>query len=267
MKKIYLAIPYTGMQESSYKQATVAACYIAQTYRYNVFSPITHSHPLAEMGLHGSWEDYWKKVDFQYIEWADEVWVLVPDEGEERVRVSTGVQDEISYCKSIEKPLRYVKLLCKHERLSEAKNYTEVEELKFVEAPQVIKFTADDIVDKEKLEKMIQREAEEIFNSENSRKGRDLETIKMSVRQGKVAELYLIENFGYHEAHRKWHDLLNRDGEYVEVKAYNTTSSKAPFVEKDLRKIRNEGWNHSSWYILFKFKDGQYEFLEKIRVR
>lgn len=267
MKKIYLAIPYTGIQESSYRQATIATAYIAQTFRYNVFSPITHSHPLAEIGLNGSWDEYWKKVDFQYIDWADEVWVLKPREGDERIRVSTGVQDEIQYCKSSKKPLHFFQLNYKVDDLDNFKSFSDIEGLQFM--PEVIrmKFTEDDIRDKAKLEELTQQEAEEIFRSEKSRKGRDLESIKISVKQGKVAELYLVENYNYFIANKKWHDLVNADGEYVEVKAYNTPSSKVPFVEKDLFRIRTEGWNQSSWYILFKCVDGHYEFLEKIRIR
>ena len=106
MLKIYLAIPYSGMEQSSYDQATAATAKIINEYCINVFSPITHSHPLVKYGAKGTW-DYWQKIDYQFIDWADEVWVLVPNEGYDRVLKSTGVQAEIKYAKETGKSIRY----------------------------------------------------------------------------------------------------------------------------------------------------------------
>jgi hypothetical protein len=107
MKKIYLAIPYTGMEQSSYEQATAATANLINQFEVNVFSPITHSHPLTRYGVRGSW-DYWQKIDFQFIDWADEVWVLVPVEGMIRVKHSTGVQGEIEYARKTGKRIKYI---------------------------------------------------------------------------------------------------------------------------------------------------------------
>lgn len=100
MKKIYLAIPYSGMEESSFKQATEAtAKLIEANNNLNIFSPITHSHPLTKVEgvkLPGNWE-YWEQIDYQYIDFADEVWVLIPEEGYDKVTASTGVTAEINY--------------------------------------------------------------------------------------------------------------------------------------------------------------------------
>jgi hypothetical protein len=49
------------MEESAYKQATEITYNLVQD-GYNVFSPITHSHPLHKLGLKGDWE-FWKKID------------------------------------------------------------------------------------------------------------------------------------------------------------------------------------------------------------
>jgi hypothetical protein len=114
---------------------------------------------------------------------------------------------------------------------------------------------------------MIDKEANAIFQSEVARRGRDLETIKFCVKQGKIAELYLIENYNYTESDIKWHDLKDQDGNYTEVKAYDVWSKDAPFVQKDIRRYKNESWSKSKWYMLFKFKDGQYELLEKIQLK
>lgn len=130
-----------------------------------------------------------------------------------------------------------------------------------------MKFTIEDIKDKNRLEKMIEKEAKAIHSSEVSRHGRNLDDIKFSVRQGKIAELYLIENHGYKEADIKWHDLKDNDGNYTEVKAYDVWSKDAPFVQRDLQRYRNEKWCKSKWYMLFKVKDGQYELLDKIQIK
>jgi hypothetical protein len=142
------------------------------------------------------------------------------------------------------------------------------QEIESKDTSATMRFTEDDIVDKARLERMILKEAEAIFNSATARHGRDLESIKLCVRQGKVAELYLIEKHGYMESDKKWHDLVDHLGDYVEVKAYtNSPRITLPYVEKDLRKIRTEGWNTSKWYILFNVNDGVYELVEKVKIK
>jgi len=106
MKKIYLAIPYSGMCPSSYFQATRATAVLLKE-GLNVFSPITHSHPLKEYGMPETWE-FWEKIDYQYLDWADEVYVLIPDEGMETVDNSVGVQAEITYAEQHGLPIRFV---------------------------------------------------------------------------------------------------------------------------------------------------------------
>jgi len=115
MKKIYLAIPYSGMEESSYEQATLATAIIMQTGETNVFSPITHSHPLTKfegIEMPGTWE-FWEKVDYQYIDWSDEIWVLIPKESEylELVMNSTGVMAEMKYAKAEKKKIKFFRVI------------------------------------------------------------------------------------------------------------------------------------------------------------
>jgi nucleoside 2-deoxyribosyltransferase len=109
MKKIYLAIPYSGMGvESSFKQANEAAAIILNK-GFNVFSPISHCHVIAkDHKLPETW-DFWKHVDYQFIDWSDEIWVLIPKEGIEPVRNSTGVNAEIKYAKETGKTVRFFK--------------------------------------------------------------------------------------------------------------------------------------------------------------
>jgi len=142
--------------------------------------------------------------------------------------------------------------------------------LSFILAFQEVnmRFRETSIKDKERLERMVKTEAKKIFSSEIARGQRDLETVEFCVRQSKIAELYLIENFDYKEANKKWHDLIDSEGNYTEVKVYNNISSKnIPFVEKDLKKIRTEGWNFSKWYMLFNITEGEYQLVDKIQVR
>ena len=150
--------------------------------------------------------------------------------------------------------------------LAKIENYLESEyNLRNKPADVDWKFTEADIKDKDRLERMIEKEALAIYNSESGRRDRDLETIKFFVRQGKVAELWLIENAGYEEADKKYHDL-KKDGEYSEVKAYNIPHKNMPFVQKDLKRLKSATWNISKWYILFKCTDGVYELIEKIAI-
>ena len=130
-----------------------------------------------------------------------------------------------------------------------------------------VKFTENDIKDIERLNKMIDRESKVIYESASARRDRDYDTVKFCVKQGKVAELYLIENFGYEESDKKYHDLKDSDGNYTEVKAYSIYSANAPSVHRDLKRIRTEGWNVSKWYILFSYNYGVYSFLDKIQIR
>jgi nucleoside 2-deoxyribosyltransferase len=95
MIKIYLAIPYSGMEESSFEQANEATVKLLKQ-GFNVFSPITHSHPLTRFDLPGTWE-FWSKIDYQFLDWCDLCLVLVPKEGEEKVNASVGVKAEIDY--------------------------------------------------------------------------------------------------------------------------------------------------------------------------
>ena len=100
MRKIYLAIPYSRHEELSFKLANeIAAEFLKQGHI--VFSPISMSHPIAVYGnLKGDW-DTWKRVDFEFIKWCEEVVVVNFDN--EAVKNSVGVQAEIDFAKSLGK--------------------------------------------------------------------------------------------------------------------------------------------------------------------
>lgn len=111
LTKVYLATPYRGIgTDNAYEQVTIATAKAIQLGGYNVFSPITHSHPLTPFDIKGDW-DTWKYYDYQFIDWADEVWVLIPKEGIEYVINSEGVQAEIDYGIEKDKLIRYIRIL------------------------------------------------------------------------------------------------------------------------------------------------------------
>jgi hypothetical protein len=128
-------------------------------------------------------------------------------------------------------------------------------------------FTERDIKDKHLLEKEIEAESNRIFYSPAANQGRTLNEIRKAVRQGKTAEIWLCENEKFKLATDIWHDLIDEDGNYVEVKAYGVTSSSAPYVQNAISRIKNGGWNKSKYMLLFNYNGGTYKFLEKINIR
>ena len=107
LKKIYIAIPYSKMDKNlSYEFANEVSVYFINK-GYNVFSPITHSHPLTKYGLRGDFE-FWEAMDKQFVDWADEiVIVVVPENGWELIETSIGVQGEKKHAEETGKPVKY----------------------------------------------------------------------------------------------------------------------------------------------------------------
>ncbi len=109
--KIYLACPYS------------APDYLTRTTRFEcanrlageligqghiVFSPISHSNPIANhMNNHLSHE-CWLAQDKEFIDWCDEVYVLAIPGWEE----SRGVQWEINYAKKLGKHVVIMEDVC-----------------------------------------------------------------------------------------------------------------------------------------------------------
>lgn len=107
-KKIYLALPYTHpdpkVRESRFNIANGVAGRIMKQ-GYLVFSPISHTHPIAEkVRLPKEW-DFWKRQDETFLHWCDEFWVLMMSGWKE----SKGVQAEIEIAKELGKPIKYIK--------------------------------------------------------------------------------------------------------------------------------------------------------------
>jgi hypothetical protein len=115
MKKIYVAIPYTGYAERSFELANQASYEIIKL-GHIPFSPISMSHPIVEQSkkdysfdkqLLGTW-DVWSKIDFAFIDWCDEL--IVIDFNSEAVQNSTGVQAEIEYAQKLGKSVKTIKV-------------------------------------------------------------------------------------------------------------------------------------------------------------
>lgn len=84
--------------------ATRAAVYLMNEFGFNVFSPITHSHPMAVIGgVKGNWE-FWKKIDTEYLELSCRLVVLCIPGWKE----SIGVQAEIKIARELGIPVHYL---------------------------------------------------------------------------------------------------------------------------------------------------------------
>jgi len=107
--KIYLAAPYShreqSVRERRFNEINRAAGWIMQQ-GYIVFSPISHSHPIAltiseENALS---HEFWLKQDFAFLDWSDEMWVLMLEGWD----TSKGVRIEIKYALIHNIEIRYL---------------------------------------------------------------------------------------------------------------------------------------------------------------
>ncbi len=97
MSKIYLATPYShadpAVRQARFEAVTKAAGELV-AQGHHVFSPITHSHPIAlahpDLPTH---HEYWRKFNESMIDWCDELYFL----GRRNAIDSDGVCAERSY--------------------------------------------------------------------------------------------------------------------------------------------------------------------------
>lgn len=106
MRKIYLACPYSTripfLKWWRFRQVNKKAGQLMEM-GFIVFSPISHSHPIAsQCGLPKDFE-YWKKFDESFIKWADEVWILTLWGW----RKSKGIKQEIAEAEQLGKEVVY----------------------------------------------------------------------------------------------------------------------------------------------------------------
>jgi len=103
---IYLASPYSHLDPAVRQKRFEAVCQVAADLirqGYVVFSPIAHSHVIAQHGLPTNWE-FWEEQDRQFIAACDQVWVLMIDGWEQ----SRGIHAELTLAKQLGKPIRFL---------------------------------------------------------------------------------------------------------------------------------------------------------------
>lgn len=106
---IYLASPYSHADPAVMVARYEAACKRAaelMTYGHAVFSPIAHSHPIADHlppDARTSFE-FWMTQDLPLLRYAKELVVLCLDGWKE----SRGVTREIEFAKALDIPIRYI---------------------------------------------------------------------------------------------------------------------------------------------------------------
>lgn len=109
--KIYLAIPYSGIEEQYFQIANHVAHLLMQQ-GHIVYSPITHNHPIAKAhGLPTGW-DFWKEFDTVFIDWCDIVYVTciygnMHKSALQLIQESKGVCAEIEIAKELNKSVKY----------------------------------------------------------------------------------------------------------------------------------------------------------------
>lgn len=106
--KIYLASPYShpvkAVRADRFRAACKAAADIIKA-GHICFSPIAHSHHIADYLENHNDSGYWLKQDLSFLDsWADELWVLMLDGWQE----SKGIAKEILHCEEIGIPVRYI---------------------------------------------------------------------------------------------------------------------------------------------------------------
>lgn len=101
--RIYLAIPYTGMEESSFLTANKVAGKLMKE-GHIVFSPISHCHLIAKEYKFSKGFGFWRDYDTSFIEWCDELHVIcIPGWNQ-----SEGVTAEIKIARKLNKFVRYL---------------------------------------------------------------------------------------------------------------------------------------------------------------
>lgn len=97
MTMIYLASVYSlnsdaELRQQRYEYVLKEAAEFTKL-GYPVFSPIVHSHPMSLFHDMPCTFDFWKEVDYKFIDASSQLWVLMMDGWLD----SVGVQAEIKY--------------------------------------------------------------------------------------------------------------------------------------------------------------------------
>lgn len=110
MTKIYLAIPYSFNPELSFKIANRITADLMSKGNI-VFSPISHSHPVADYlpSKLRTDSDWWMNMDLPFVNWADDVYVVcIGEMGSELIANSKGVCMELQFAKQLNKTIHII---------------------------------------------------------------------------------------------------------------------------------------------------------------
>jgi len=107
--KIYLACPYSHenekVREKRVEMATKAAAKLMED-GHQVFSPITHTHPISKYtNKHPCDNDFWMVQDLWILVACNEIYVLCLDGWE----FSKGVEEEVKVAYRLNKKITYLK--------------------------------------------------------------------------------------------------------------------------------------------------------------
>lgn len=108
-RMIYLATPYSHPDPFVRKLRTMTVTWVAAKLReigLNVYSPISHSHDMAEIADLPKDIGYWEEDCTHHVIACSRVVVLMQDGWEE----STGVAHEIDVATTFDKPVTFVEL-------------------------------------------------------------------------------------------------------------------------------------------------------------
>lgn len=111
-KRLYLACPYSSMvgnetwwEDLRYNMVNMAAAYL-MLEGYIVFSPISHTHPIARAAgeyLPRTWA-FWSEQDYSWLDVCDELCILdIVGSGE-----SVGLRDELVYAQKRQKKVWFL---------------------------------------------------------------------------------------------------------------------------------------------------------------
>jgi len=107
MKKIYLSIPYSGIEEKSFKIVNeVAADLMKQGHI--VYSPISMGHAIVQENDLPNTREFWEESEKEFISWCDTLMAVVLDEnGHDLIINSKGCQSEIKMANDMNKNVNY----------------------------------------------------------------------------------------------------------------------------------------------------------------
>ncbi len=108
---IYLASPYTHDDSTVREARFLAVCRHAARMMGDglvVFSPISHTHPIAQVGGLPSGWSYWERVDREFLSRCESMVVLMLDGWE----TSIGVQAEIKIAEQLGLPVEFLEMFC-----------------------------------------------------------------------------------------------------------------------------------------------------------